>query len=106
MAIGPEGLLHSKIIIGAYNHVKYLEFLCELSEIVADVPCYFVMNNCRIHKEIELDREEHEIRYLPPYSPFLNPIEAAFSCLKAKVKAELSSSFTDLGFTYPERRKI
>jgi transposase len=48
-----------------------------------------VLDNLRAHKTAEvrelLDRSGFAYRYLPPYSPDLNPIEPAW----AKVKAEL-----------------
>ena len=39
-----------------------------------------------------MDAENHEVKMLPPYCPMLNPIEEAFSCLKAKVKQLLNES--------------
>jgi hypothetical protein len=104
LAIGLGGVLHSKIIVGAFNREKYTEFLCELSEMLAGSHFYFIMDNCRIHYGVHLDREEHIIHFLPPYSPFLNPIEAAFSSLKADVKAQLSTPGFNIGYTHPARR--
>ena len=43
------------------------------------------MDNCRIHYSVVT----HELRYLPPYSPFLNPIESFFSQLKDGIKSRL-----------------
>ena len=34
--------------------------------------------------------ESHLVKFLPPYSPILNPIEEAFSCWKYKVKSRLA----------------
>jgi len=34
--------------------------------------------------------------FLPPYSPDLNPIEMAFSKLKARLKKEATRTFDDL----------
>jgi len=31
-----------------------------------------------------------ELKMLPPYSPFLNIVEQAISCLKAAIKADIS----------------
>jgi hypothetical protein len=106
LAIGSSGVLHYKLIVGAFDREKFTAFLTELSEILAGFPFHFVMDNCRIHHGLELDRDEHQIRYLPPYSPFLNPIEAAFSALKAEVKNKMNAPGINPGYTYPERRSF
>jgi hypothetical protein len=105
MAISSQGVLHSKLLIGAFNRELYTEFLIELSETLAGSQFVFIMDNCRIHHEINLDRDEHHIKFLPPYSPFLNPIEAAFSVLKAEVKGRMNAPGGHIGFTYPQRRE-
>ena len=48
------------------------------------------MDNASIHKNLTLSCDQHHVRYLPPHSPSLNPIEEAFSCWKASVKNELA----------------
>ena len=52
-----------------------------------------VMDNAAIHKTQEVQeavsKQGFEIMYLPPYSPFLNPIEEFWSKLKAGVKRNL-----------------
>lgn len=55
-----------------------------------------MMDNCKIHHTAEVKdvfdnaRDSKGITqlFLPPYSPFLNPIELAFNVIKAKVKAK------------------
>jgi hypothetical protein len=50
-----------------------------------------VMENLSSHKRTAvrtaIKAADAELRYLPPYSPDLNPIEKAFSELKAKLRA-------------------
>ena len=50
-----------------------------------------VMDNLSSHKrtavKAAIESVGAELRYLPPYSPDLNPIENAFSKLKAKLRA-------------------
>lgn len=104
MAFGVEGVLQWKLVNGPFTRESYTEFLVELSEILAGRRFHFIMDNCSIHKDIILDREKHSVRYLPPYSPFLNPIEAAFSALKAEVKGSWNAPGFNKGYTYPERR--
>jgi transposase len=105
MAIGLDGVLHWKLVNGPFTRESYTEFLVELSEMLEGEKFNFIMDNCSIHKNIQLDRPEHSIRYLPPYSPFLNPIEATFSALKAEVKARWNEPGFNKGYTYPERRE-
>jgi len=51
-----------------------------------------VMDNLACHKRAgvraAIERAGAELRYLPPYSPDLNPIENAFSRLKARLRAD------------------
>ena len=47
-----------------------------------------IMDNATIHKTPEV-KQGFEILYLPPYSPFLKPIEEFWSKLKAGVKRNL-----------------
>jgi transposase len=65
-----------------------------------------VMDNARIHHGDEIlelaDRFGVQIEYLPPYSPDLNPIEEAFSQVKAFIRCHndifLSGSPEDIMF--------
>ena len=49
-----------------------------------------IMDNCSIHYVHQVKDFLHEtgvlVLYLPPYSPDLNPIELAFSCIKQYLK--------------------
>jgi len=59
-----------------------------------------VMDNLSSHKRSEvriaIEAAGAELRYLPPYSPDLNPIEKAFSKLKAKLRAAEKRTITEL----------
>lgn len=82
-----------------FNTLRYLglifkDFVQQLVEKLdndnAD-PYFLVMDNARIHynpglKEWIEDRNKHMLKYLPPYSPFLNPIEECFLKVKNYVK--------------------
>jgi transposase len=104
MAIGLNGVLHWKLINDSFNRERFTEFLMELSEMLAGTRFHFVVDNCSIHRDVQLDNEEHSLVYLPPYSPFLNPIEAAFSALKAEVKSRWNAPGFNRGYTYPQNR--
>lgn len=59
-----------------------------------------VMDNLACHKRVGV-REAIEaagctLRYLPPYSPDLNPIEKAFAKLKAKLRAAAKRTIAEL----------
>ena len=48
------------------------------------------MDNAPIHNGATFHGNQQQVRKLPPYSPFLNPIEEAFSALKAAIKRRLN----------------
>jgi transposase len=58
------------------------------------------MDNLSAHKSEEIRTAIHaagaELRYLPPYSPDLNPIEQAFSKLKAHLRKHQERSIENL----------
>ena len=62
-----------------------------------------VMDNLSCHKRSEvrqaIEQAGCELRLLPPYSPDLNPIEKAFSKLKAKLRAAAKRTVEEL-WTY------
>jgi transposase len=59
-----------------------------------------VMDNLSCHKRAEvrqaIEQAGCELRLLPPYSPDLNPIEKAFSKLKAKLRAAAKRTVEEL----------
>jgi hypothetical protein len=65
------------------NALKEIFEYCQGSGISSPI---FVMDNARIHHYKGLNEDEFvstfQIQYLPPYSPFLNPIENVFSLWK------------------------
>jgi transposase len=59
-----------------------------------------VMDNLPAHKQsavrLAIEARGAELRYLPPYSPDLNPIEMAFSKLKALLKKTAARTIENL----------
>ena len=59
-----------------------------------------ILDNLAVHKSQRaaecLRRRDAWFRFLPPYSPDLNPIEMAFSKLKAHLRRTAARSFDDL----------
>ena len=67
-------------------------FLSEVSAIYSEENRVdFVVDNCR-----STILENHRIVYLPPYSPFLNAIEEAFSFIKNQVKNDLQENMSSI----------
>lgn len=95
-AISYQGVedVTAKMIPGGTNADLFLEFI---KQIVASLDRdnaaehYFIMDNAPIHtaniiKNYFKEETRHRVHYLPPYSPFLNPIEECFSKLKGLVR--------------------
>ena len=56
------------------------------------------MDNCGIHKsedsiKEQCDDNDIELKFLPPYSPELNPIENVFSIIKGNIKKLLRTKY-------------
>ena len=60
----------------------FKHFLTSLSAIIGDEPTVVIMDNTRVYKNMHEIFPNLEIKYLPSYSSFLNPLEDYFSSLK------------------------
>ncbi|KAG2217446.1 hypothetical protein INT45_009645 [Circinella minor] len=85
-----------KIGIRAEHYIEFLEVLMGVLKENGMDGRTLIMDNASIHKTPEVmeavRKQGFEILYLPPYSPFLNPIEEFWSKLKAGVKRHLLTS--------------
>ena len=86
LALDAEGVVAYKVIQGAFNGASYSEFLATLPShrtIIAD--------NCAIHRSrvaVETAKQKHQtLLYTPPYCPWFNPVEFAFSKTKSASSA-------------------
>ena len=61
------------IIDGACDRVKFKELISEIDSLSQEQK-YLIIDNCRIHYQV--DSTNHQLKFLSPYIPFLNPIEA------------------------------
>ena len=93
-AISTTGYIHFEHHIGAGTAIRFHVFLTALLGIMASQGkenCIFVMDNARIHKSPEIRQiitaSGHALNFLPPYCPFLNPIEESFYKWKQLVRA-------------------
>ena len=96
-AISNDGLVDAciKTDKGGTNSYDFLAFVKAVMKRLEEADksnCFFVCDNASIHKADfiadALRSEGHEIVFLPPYSPMLNPIENMFSKVKALYKQD------------------
>jgi len=93
VCIGIRGVVHWECIDGPYNSDKFVAFLDNLCPLIESDTVdelrqrILVMDNAVIHKtnavKLKLESLRQDFKYLPPYSPQLNPIEEFFSALKS-----------------------
>jgi transposase len=92
-ALGQEGMLASMSVGASTDGAVFEAYLAQvlLPELRRSRPdAVLVMDNLGAHKTPEvralLNRSGFAYRYLPPYSPDLNPIEPAWAKLKALLR--------------------
>jgi len=96
-ALSNHGVLHRHATLGPYNTQRLLAFLDGLRDALFQhaqrevQPCYVVVwDNVRFHHAVLvrnwfMNDPRFTNVFLPPYSPFLNPIEEFFSAWRWKV---------------------
>jgi transposase len=93
-ALALDGVVAAMSVAAATSTAVFLAFVEQvLVPALRDRPdVIVVMDNLPAHKaelvRTALDRAGLSHRYLPPYSPDLNPIEQAWSKLKTRLRAE------------------
>lgn len=87
------GLVHHTINMDTTTRASFENFLQQTAQacrhmLPVDEPIFFIYDNARPHVRAQLPagNENIELKRLPPYSPFLNPVEMAHSAFKAGVK--------------------
>ena len=91
-AIDVNGVVCFEIISGAYNGETFKKFIQMklVAYFTAHRNSILIMDNCRFHHRQDVLRLFNEnmiaYKFIPPYSPQLNPIEEFFSSLKAHYK--------------------
>ena len=92
LAICPTHVVGFFARVGAVTGDDYKTFIETqlLQQMGEDRTPVLIMDNARIHHAVVVKEmlTEHQIenKYLPPYSPQLNPIEEAFSMIKARYR--------------------
>ena len=98
-----SALFHKKLQARAFNSETFGVFINEVFDYCAGnqlTNCVFICDNVRFHKTNDILNlflaKGHKLMFLPPYSPFLNPIENAFSKWKNYVKRANSQNEDEL----------
>jgi len=78
-----NGKLQYKLIDGSFNKQRFIDVFKEFE---IEDNCVVIMDNLAIHrsKEVQnvLQQKHIQSLFIPPYSPWFNPIENAFSLVK------------------------
>ena len=91
---------------GPMNGVAFLAYVEQVLGPTLRTGDVVIMDNLPAHKLVAvrraIERTGAELRFLPPYSPDFNPIENAFSKLKAMLRARAERSVEALWNTTGE----
>ncbi|KII66611.1 hypothetical protein RF11_13772 [Thelohanellus kitauei] len=88
IATSSINIVHCEAIYTTVTGLVYQEFLRKVHEVLGDGDYTIVMGNVPIHHSNQdfYDSLEYRVKYLPPYSPFINPCEEVFSQLENSVR--------------------
>ena len=107
-AIGLGGMVAAMTVVAATSTAVFVAFVEQvLAPALKQRPgAVLVMDNLAPHKAAAarraLDRAGLERRYLPPYSPDLNPIEKAWSKMKERLRQAGARSIDALDNAIPD----
>jgi hypothetical protein len=94
-AMSEDGFLYEFLRPGAYNAQHFCTFLTGLFEVLREMGkdnCWIVLDNARFHHSdsprLIAGSCGHQLVFLPPYSPMLNPIESLFGKWKTLIWTE------------------
>ena len=99
-ALRLEGMTAPMVLDGAMHGAAFLAYVEQVLVPTLKPGEIVVMDNLPAHKPIAvraaIEVAGAELRFLPPYSPDFNPIEMAFSKLKAFLKKTAARTVDDL----------
>lgn len=102
-AITKTGLIAFKIRDGAFNTESFTEFINELMQLLLEknlVGMTIICDNIPFHKSGQsntvIKNNGHNLIFLPPYTPQLNPIEEVFGFWKEQVRGKNCDSHESL----------
>ena len=88
------------VLDGAMHGAGFLAYVDKVLVPTLEPGDIVVMDNLPAHRSAAVREAIHrvgaELRFLPPYSPDLNPIEMAFSKFKADLKRRAARTVTEL----------
>jgi transposase len=109
-AVGVAGWKATMSIAGAADGDVFLSYLREVLGPQLQAGDVVVMDNLSAHKVAgvreSIEARGAELRYLPPYSPDYNPIEACWSMVKQKLRALRARSLEALDQAIPEALRL
>jgi transposase len=102
-AINSGGIVHYLPRTRAYNGESFTGFLTELVEKLQErglQSTVIILDNVPFHRNISakgvIETAGHSLMFLPPYSPFLNPIENMFAKWKEGVRSKRTQNEEEL----------
>jgi len=96
-AVNPKTGESFGLIMPTIDTQSMNKFLEEFKKHIGEKEAILIMDNASFHKSKSLKIPNGiEIRYLPPYSPELNPIERVFQDIKKHFKNKVFESLKDL----------
>lgn len=95
-----SGLIAPTVVDGAMTGDLFVAYVQQQLVPTLKPGDVVVMDNLSSHKRVAvrtaIESAGAQLRFLPPYSPDLNPIEKAFSKLKAKLRAAQKRTISEL----------
>lgn len=99
-ALRQNGMTAPMVLDGAMDGAAFLAYVEQVLAPTLVAGDMVVMDNLPAHKPDQvrnaIEQAGAKLRYLPPYSPDLNPIEMAFAKLKAILKKAAARTLEDL----------
>ena len=84
------GIVYHEIVTTSVSMEIFNGFVTSLSTVLGEENAIIIMDNAPIHNNCSVNNDQQQIRYLPPNSPFLNPIENCFSVMKSHLKQRMN----------------
>ncbi len=99
-ALRLEGMTAPMVLDGSMHGAAFLAYVEQVLAPTLSPGDIVIMDNLGAHKPVAvrhaIEAAGAELRFLPPYSPDFNPIEMAFSKLKAFLKKTAARTVDDL----------
>jgi transposase len=99
-AIGLKGLITQVSLLGSTDSLSFEAFISQHLVPKLWAGACVLMDNCSIHKGIEIEalitQAGAKLIYLPPYSPDFSPIENCWSKLKSLLRSIGTRNYPDL----------